>query len=176
MKTVDSLPSSLIQEADSYMRFHPRAILLYILPIIFFYLAPQNAYEKDERLIGRVVHSLMELNKPLLTLLSVYLFLIFFSKLSRILWKFDKAQWFKYYISLAVAVCVSIFCKHFDFNHWLLHEYGYLTDMVITPWVALAGFIPMIAAHLDSFRSVELAFYKSKGFNYTGRLPRRFDT
>jgi hypothetical protein len=174
MKTVDSLPEKIIEQGNRYMYFHPRAILIYMLPIFAFYLAPYSVNENETGVINRIINALIAFNKPLLIILCVYAFLIFFSKLSKMLWKFDKPQWFKYYLSLIFAVSVAVFCKHFNFNYWLLNDYGYLTDSNITSWVALSAFIPMLAAHLDSFRSVELAFYKSKGFNYTGRISRRF--
>ncbi len=176
MKTVDSLPGEIIKQADQYMYYHPKAISIYILPIFMFYLAPHSIVEDNIGVMDKVINALIAFDKPLLIVMLIYTFLILFSKLSRMLWEYNKPQWFKYYLSLIFAVFVTIFCKNFDFNHWLLYDYGYLTDVNFTPWVALSSFIPMLAAHLDSFKSVELAFYKSKGFNYTGRLSSRFHT
>ncbi|MDN3651265.1 hypothetical protein QWY77_00510 [Thalassotalea ponticola] len=170
MKVVESLPEDIIQQANAYMAFHPRAIFLYLAPIFMFYLGTDVSDITNNNLIAILRSAILEMEAPILGVLAIYLFIILFSKLSRILWKFNKPQWFKYYLSLTFAIGVAIFSKHFNFNHWLLHDYGYLTDANIGPFVALSGFIPMIAAHLDSFKAVELAFYKSKGYDYRGRL------
>jgi len=105
-----------------------------------------------------------------LGVVAFYLYVICLSPLSYIFWKYSRLLWLQLYLSLIFGVGMAILCKFVDINTWLLTEYQYLADGDVSPYWAGASFIFLVAAFWGSFEEAELAFYRSKGFEYKGWL------
>ncbi|MEC4091703.1 hypothetical protein [Pseudoalteromonas rubra] len=153
MKIVTSLPYDVIFQGESFVDRYKINMLGCVAPAFSFFLLPE------------------ELDFLVVFLLSVfYFYVIFLSGLSRILWKFDKPLWCQLFLSLLFGLAAVVFFRFFDIQHWLIHDVGYFPDGEVKHYYATVFFAPLLAAYLDSFKKVELAFYKSKGFDYRGMI------
>ncbi len=101
---------------------------------------------------------------------GLYAYVFFFSSISKLLWRFDRVLWCQLFISLAIGLGAIVFLRLFDLTHWLIHSVGFVPDGEVKHIFAIIAFTPLVAAYVDSFKKVELAFYKSKGYNYIGLL------
>jgi hypothetical protein len=157
MKTVTSLPDDVISDGTFFVEKYRRTMLGCAVPAFSYFLVP------------------LQLNYLAVSLVALfYIYIVFISRISRILWKFGRRTWFKLFGSLVFGLCAVTFFRLFDINRWLIHEVGYIPDGEVKQYFAAIFFVPLIAAYLDSFKSVELAFYKSKGYNYQGWLGGNF--
>ena len=153
METVTSLPPKVVADAELFMLRYKRFLHRCIPPIFVFFLMPE---ELD-------VYSV-------LGLCAFYLYVIFLSPLSYIFWKNSKVLWFQLYLSLIFGVMTTVTCKFVNINSWLFNEFQYMADGNVAPYWAGASFIFLVAAFWGSFEEAELAFYRSKGYEYKGWL------
>lgn len=153
MKYVNSLPEDVTEEGIFFVEKYKRTMLGFIAPAFSYFLVPTV------------------LQYELVALVTLfYLYVVFISKTSRILWQFAKSTWFKVFGSLIFGLVAVVFFRFFDINHWLIHEVGYIPDGEVKQYFAAVFFVPLVAAYFDSFKKVELAYYKSKGYDYKGRV------
>lgn len=157
MKTVTSLPDDVINEGTCFVETYKRKMLGFIAPAFLYFLMP------------------LYLNFEMVVFVCIfYVYVLFFSKLSRVLWKFGRLTWFKLFGSLLFGLAAVTFFRFFDIGHWLIHEVGYIPEGEVRQYCAAVFFVPFVAAYFDSFKNVELAFYRSKGFDYQGWLGGYF--
>ncbi|MBT1065491.1 hypothetical protein KJY73_18030 [Bowmanella sp. Y26] len=153
MKSVNSLPDDVTNEGIFFVEKYKRTMLGFIAPAFSYFLVPTA------------------LHYELVVLVTLfYLYVVFISKTSRILWQFARSTWFKVFGSLIFGLVAVVFFRFFDINHWLIHEVGYIPDGEVKQYFAAVFFVPLVAAYFDSFKKVELAYYKSKGYDYKGRV------
>lgn len=151
MKTVTSLPTEVIADGEIFVLKYKRVMLAYAAPAFTYFLTPE----------ALSIQALV-----LLTLFYVYV--VCLSKLARILWSYERLVWCQLFLSLIFGLLATVFFRYFDLTHWLIHEFGYFPDDGVKQFYVAAAFIPFVAAYFGSFKKVELAFYKSKGFDYKG--------
>lgn len=151
LKEVTSLPKAIIRDGEFFVYRYKRTMLFYATPAAF--LMSENTNILGMALVG-----------------LFYCYVFFLGKISRILWRNDKALWFQLFISLFFGLVALMALRFFDITRWLIHEVGYIPDGDIKPFIAIAAFLPLLAAYLDSFKKVEAAYYKSKGYKYSGFL------
>ncbi|QSX39453.1 hypothetical protein [Shewanella cyperi] len=157
MKTVTSLPDDVIYEGTIFVGTYKRKMLGLASPAFAYFLTP------------------VELNiEAVIFVCLFYLYVLLLSKVSKILWRFDRLTWTKLFGSLIFGLLAVTFLRFFDINHWLIHEVGYIPDGEVKQYFAAISFVPLVAAYFDSFKNVELAFYRSKGYDYRGWLGDYF--
>ncbi len=157
MKTVTSLPDDVINEGSFFVETYKRKMLGFMAPAFAYFLIP-----KDLNI------------EAVLFVVIFYFYVLFLSNVSRVLWQFARLTWAKLFGSLIFGLLAVTFFRFFDINHWLIHEVGYIPEGEVKQYFAAIFFVPFVAAYFDSFKNVELAFYRSKGYEYQGWLSGNF--
>ncbi len=154
LKTVTSLPQDIVAEGQFFVLMYKKGMIGFVVPAFVYFLLPS------------VVSTLA------IVILALFYYHVFFrSDISRMLWRHDLVLWCQLFISLFFALCVVIFLRYFDLNHWLIHEVGYIPDGNVTPFWAAASFIPLGAAYFDSpFKDKSIDLSK---WMYTGGIGIR---
>ncbi|GGP60444.1 hypothetical protein [Shewanella saliphila] len=153
IKQVSSLPSDIIVNAEQFVIVYKKRMFWYVIPAFSYFLMPESLDILAVMLLG-----------------GLYAYVFFFSSISKLLWHFDRVLWCQLFISLAIGLGAIVFLRLFDLTHWLIHSVGFVPDGEVKHIFAIIAFTPLVAAYVDSFKKVELAFYKSKGYNYIGLL------
>ncbi len=153
MKRVSSLPNDIIVKAEQFVIVYKKRMIWYVIPAFSYFLMPETLDILAVMLLG-----------------GFYAYVFFLSSISRLLWRFDRCLWCQLFISLALGLFAIIFLRMFDLTHWLIHSVGFVPDGEVKHIFAIIAFTPLVAAYVDSFKKVELAFYKSKGYSYIGLL------
>ena len=157
MKTVTSLPDDVISEGTFFVETYKRKMLGFMAPAFAYFLIPKDLNVEVVLFVG-----------------IFYIYVLFLSKISRILWQFDRLTWVKLFGSLIFGLLAVTFFRFFDINHWLIHDVGYIPEGEVKQYIAAIFFVPFVAAYFDSFKKVELAFYRSKGYEYQGWIGGSF--
>ena len=158
MKTVTSLPNEVVVGGLQFVDSFKVHMLSCTVPAFSYFLIPDIVNFVSVIVVG-----------------LFYLSILFISKYSRILWQFGRATWFKLYGSLLFGLSAVVFFRFFDINTWLIHEVGYIPEGEVKHYFAAVFFVPLVAAYFDSFKEVELSFYRSKGYDYRGWITNSFN-